>query len=142
MKKLLFIISFLACLSGSVFAQEGNNDQDGSRLEALKIAYLTKKLNLSPQEAQRFWPVYNNYAAEIRQVKQEQRNNKVSELAAEEKLLQIRKKYNAEFSKAISPEKVNNFFRSEKDFGGYVQKELLERRQIRELQLNKDRIRR
>jgi hypothetical protein len=139
MKRLLPLL-FLICTL-SVFSQEGDaQDPNGSRIEALKIAYITKKLNLSPDEAQRFWPIYNNYAAELRQARIEQRKDRSSELDTEEKVLHIRKKYNTEFSKALSAEKVNTFFRSEKDFGNYVQKELMERRQLRQqMQLNRER---
>lgn len=131
---LLFIIFTLPS-----YAQEGGNAGDGSRIEALKIAYITKKLNLSPEEAQRFWPVYNNYAKEIKQTRSDQRRDQGSELETEEKILTIRKKYNTEFSKVLSPDKVNTFFRAEKEFGNYVQKELMERRQLRQqLQDNRD----
>jgi len=51
----------------------------------------------------------------------------------EEKILAVRKKYNGEFSKALSAEKVNTFFRSEKDFGALIQRELQERRMNRQL---------
>ena len=135
MKRLLPIL-FLICTL-NLFSQQGQ-DPDGSRIEALKIAYLTKKLNLSPAEAQRFWPVYNNYASELREARAEQRRNKATEIETEEKILNIRKKYNKEFSNTLSAEKVNTFFRSEKEFGNYVQKELSERRQLRQ-QLNRDR---
>ena len=138
MNRLLLPILFLFAISITAYSQEGNGKPDGSRLEALKIAYLTKKLNLTPEEAQRFWPIYNNYAAEIREVRADQRKNKLSEIEKEDRILGIRKKYNNEFSRAISPEKVNTFFRSEKEFGNYVQKELMERRQLRQ-QLNKQR---
>lgn len=131
MKKLLPIL-FLICTL-SAFSQE-RDGKDGGRIEALKIAYLTKKLNLSPEEAQRFWPVYNNYANELRTA----RRNNASEIETEEKILNIRKKYNKEFSNALGSEKVNILFRSEKEFGNYVQKELSERRQLRQ-QLNRDR---
>lgn len=131
--KHLVPILFLICTL-SLRAQEG----DGGRIEALKIAYLTKKLNLSPQEAQRFWPIYNNYASELRQART---GNSSSEIEREERILNIRKKYNKEFGSALNPEKVNAFFRSEKEFGNYVQKELSERRQLRQ-QLNNDRNRR
>jgi hypothetical protein len=135
MKRLLPIL-FLICTL-NLFSQQ-SQDPDGSRIEALKIAYLTKKLNLSPEEAQRFWPVYNNYASELREARAEQRRNKATEIETEEKILNIRKKYNKEFSNALSAEKVNTFFRSEREFGNYVQKELSERRQLRQ-QLNRDR---
>ena len=31
------------------------------RVKAAKVAYLTRELGLSPQEAERFWPVYNEF---------------------------------------------------------------------------------
>ena len=132
MKHLLTIL-FLICTL-SLFSQQNNlqDESDGSRIEALKIAYITKKLNLSPDEAQKFWPIYNNYANEMREVRRDQRRNNTSELDTEDKYLRIRKKYNTEFSRALNPDKVNAFFGSEKDFGNFVQKELSERRQLRQ----------
>lgn len=107
--------------------------QDGERLQALKIAYLTKKLDLSPEEAQRFWPIYNKYTEEIRSIRLEQKAKNEDELTVEDKILTVRKKYNGEFSKALSAEKVNTLFRSEKDFGAIIQRELQERRLNRQL---------
>ena len=97
----------------------------------MKIAYLTKKLNLSTEEAQKFWPIYNKYIDEVRKVRIDARQNKEGEINTEEKLLNIRKRFNGEFSKALSSEKTNSFFRAEKDFSTFLQKELLERRQQR-----------
>jgi len=31
------------------------------RIKAARVAYLTKELSLSPEEAEKFWPVYNQY---------------------------------------------------------------------------------
>ncbi|MCT4616119.1 MAG: hypothetical protein N4A49_14755 [Marinifilaceae bacterium] len=61
----LFIL--LLCLSNtSGFAQYGKHlrrDFDKKemreKIESKKIAFLTDKLNLSPEEAQKFWPLYN-----------------------------------------------------------------------------------
>ncbi len=107
--------------------------QDGEKLQALKIAYLTKKLDLSPEEAQRFWPIYNKYTEEIRAIRLEQKQKNTPEIEMEDKILNVRKKYNGEFGKALSAEKVNTFFRSEKDFGLLIQRELQERRMERQL---------
>ncbi len=107
--------------------------QDGEKLQALKIAWLTKKLDLSPEEAQRFWPIYNKYTDEIRAIRQGQKQSSESEISIEEKVLGVRKKYNTEFSKALSTEKVDKFFRAEKDFGNEVRKELQERRMDRQM---------
>ena len=101
---------------------------DGSKLEALKIAYLTKKLNLSTEEAQKFWPIYNQYMAEVRKTRSDARLNNEKEIDTEDKILAVRKKYDGEFAKALSTEKVNSFFKAEKEFGSYIQKELQERR--------------
>ena len=129
MKKILLILVFALGVSVvSVAQDEGGEKGNGGRLEALKIAYLTKKLNLSTEEAQKFWPIYNQYMNEIRTTRIDARQNKEGEIPTEEKLLNIRKKYNGEFNKAMSSEKVNTFFKAEKEFGTVLQKELMERR--------------
>jgi len=129
MKKILLIIVFALGVSVVSFAQDdGGEKGNGGRLEALKIGYLTKKLNLTTEEAQKFWPIYNQYMDEIRKTRIDARQNKEGEIPTEEKLLNIRKKYNGEFNKALSSEKVNTFFKAEKEFGTVLQKELMERR--------------
>jgi hypothetical protein len=133
MKKIIYILAFITCFGVKSFAQEDKKNTE--KIEALKIAYITKNLNLSPEEAQRFWPVYNKYVAEIKAANQEQRLNNTSELDREDRILSIRKKYNSEFGKAISPERVNTFFGLERDFRQLIQKELQERRQIRQQRL-------
>ena len=42
-------------------------------IKAQKSAYLTARLNLSPEEAQRFWPVYNKYDDETDALRRELR---------------------------------------------------------------------
>ena len=41
----------------SLSAQERKASRD--KIKALKISYLTEKLNLMPSEAEKFWPIYN-----------------------------------------------------------------------------------
>jgi hypothetical protein len=125
-KYLLILLLALGCL----FRVQA---QDGQRLEAYKIAYLTKKLDLSTDEAQRFWPIYNKYTDDIRNIRQEQKDKNLTEIDVEEKMLGVRKKYNGEFSKALSAEKINTFFRSEKDFRVEIQRVLQERRMNKQL---------
>jgi hypothetical protein len=126
MKYIFTLLFFIGSFQLVTQAQQ----RDGERLEALKVAYLTKKLNLNTEEAQKFWPVYNEYMADLKKVRQENRGG--DELKREEKLLEVRKKYQASFSKALSPDRANQFFKAEKEFYGYVQKELQERRQQRQ----------
>ncbi len=128
MKRILSLILFCLTVSFSALAQDAPKTEV-QRLEAYKIAYLTKKLNLSPSEAQKFWPIYNKYQEEVKNLRVDSRQDKKSEIETEEKMLNIRKKYNDEFSKALNNEKVNTLFRSEREFSLMVQKELMERRQ-------------
>lgn len=58
---LLFIVG-----AASQAVAQGPQDHHGEnvpeeKIKALKIAYLTSKLNLTTDEAQAFWPVYNTY---------------------------------------------------------------------------------
>ena len=129
MKRIFILLCITVTTFCAVRAQDDTgNKTDVGRLQAYKIAFLTKRLNLSPEEAQKFWPIYNRYQDEIRTARQDNRKNN-NEIANEEKMLNIRKKYSQEFTKALSAEKINNLFRSEKEFGNMVQKELRERRQ-------------
>ena len=123
MKRFLLLTSFIFTFLIGVA-------QNGNRLEALKIAYITKKLDLSPEEAQKFWPIYNMYSAELKQARQNAIKNNSSEIELDEATLNIRKKYSTQFGQVLSPQKVDAFFRSEKEFGHFVQKEM-ERRQLK-----------
>ena len=128
MKKIISVLVILGWLITPGMAQVRQQQRQGGGLEAMKIAFITKRLDLSPEEAERFWPVYNKYAAEVRQAYLVYRDHQ-NELELDESLLNIRKKYSTEFSRALPPEKVNLFFRAERDFGGFVQKEM-QRRQM------------
>ncbi len=125
MKKIILLILLYTGFVAPAMAQDEQRDM--GRLQAYKIAFLTKKLNLSPEEAQKFWPIYNKYETELRSARIEGRSTK-KEIETEEKILNIRKKYNTEFTKAISSEKVNQLFKSEREFSNMIQREILERR--------------
>lgn len=54
------IILFLSLCSVVAFAQPDRDEPKRSeKVEALKRAYLTTELALTPVEAEKFWPVYN-----------------------------------------------------------------------------------
>ena len=110
MKRYILIIFLaLGCFQG-VNAQEAN-DAKAEKIQALKIAFITNKLQLTPAEAQKFWPVYDQYDNEIRRLP---KGGDV--IPTEEKLLNIRKKYKPAFEKVIGPQKINGLFNAERDF--------------------------
>lgn len=63
MKKLLPIILLLVSLN--ITAQHKNRE----RIKALKVSFITEKLDLTEKEAQKFWPVYNAHEEEISTIK-------------------------------------------------------------------------
>jgi hypothetical protein len=139
MKKWLIILLMMFGVATSGFAQDDKSQQpqqqpqqqqqpDGGKLKALQIAYLTNKLNLKPDEAQRFWPVFNQYQEEIRKVRMEGKN--LTEVDKEQKIVDIRKKYFDEFSKVLNKERADRVFKADNEFRDVIRREIQERRQM------------
>ena len=58
MKKTILIFSTFILFTISANAQLGRGKE---KIRAFKVAYLTEKLSLTSKEAEKFWPLYNNY---------------------------------------------------------------------------------
>jgi len=56
MKKIIYIAFVFLFSSQLMFAQT-----DDEKIKSLKIAHITKALDLSKKEAESFWPIYNEY---------------------------------------------------------------------------------
>lgn len=118
MKHLLLILTILT----GTFFNAGAQGKMEEKIQALKIAFITEKLQLTSSEAQQFWPVYNSYEKEIETLRRSSQNGDV--LENEEKLLAIRKKYRPSFEKILGPAKMNNLFLAEKEFRNILIKRL------------------
>jgi len=95
-------------------------------IEALKVAFMTKHLNLTIDEAQKFWPAYNACFEELKKARQEKKEDI---LAFEEAALNIRKKYKNDFKKALgSDERVNKAMGADRAFMGMLREELENRK--------------
>ncbi len=125
MKKYLLI---LIVLLGSLSCFKARA-QDGEKIKALKIAFITQKLQLTPDEAQKFWPIYDQYENEIKGLQLDNKNGPA--LENEEKLLNIRKKYLNSFEKVLGPQKTNKLFNAERDFREVLIRRLQNRNQQR-----------
>ncbi len=125
-KKITIIITLFFCCN-FIFAQDENTSVL-TNVQALRVAFITKDLDLSTEEAQKFWPVYNKYIGEIKKAKQESGEDV---LVFEERLLNIKKSYTSEFKKVLSTEnRVNKVYGVDRKFSGIVKKELLRRQQL------------
>jgi glycosylphosphatidylinositol transamidase (GPIT) subunit GPI8 len=72
MKKII-TLALITLFTGTI----GNAQQRMNRekIDLLKTSYITDVLNLSPAEAEKFWPVYNLYTDKIQNLKRELQNN-------------------------------------------------------------------
>lgn len=71
MKRVILIIAVFAISITSWAQKQGPNSNAKSKLEAARIAMITERLNLSPSQAEKFWPLYNQFAQERRTLQQQ-----------------------------------------------------------------------
>ncbi len=148
MKNFLLIISLIVFATSSVEAQKMNRQ----KIKLLKTAYITDAINLTPTEAEKFWPVYNLYTDKIQNLKKSlgveiQRKIKlaggienVSETDAQKTLDQMlslekqigENKINIikELSKIISAKKIVNLQKAERDFNRQMLQEFGRRKRM------------
>jgi hypothetical protein len=135
-KGLLGIILFLN-MSTELIAQERREHYQ--RIEAIKVAFITKKLDLTSEEAQKFWPVYNNYQKELMVMMRKRRedrqktdidpNEKINaDLTYESRMLDLKKKYKKLYLKVIPAEKVLLLYQAEREFREHLIKQLKHRK--------------
>ncbi|AFL81889.1 hypothetical protein Aeqsu_2431 [Aequorivita sublithincola DSM 14238] len=136
MKKLIFIF-LLASIS--MHAQDKRHE----KIKALKTAYITEKLALTSTEAEKFWPIYNNYDDKFHELRKKERNEIFQKLrgglddltdaeanelidknlSIESSQLEQKKQMIAELRNVISPKKIIILKKTEDDF----KRELLSR---------------
>ncbi len=143
MKKL--IILTVAVLLNSfqlAVAQDQLEPSKREKLDALKVAYLTNELSLTPTEAQSFWPLYNELEDKMHEIRKQKRNSRIDrkqkmaeltdvqlsaaierEFALEQQELDLKKAYNERFKKILPITKVAKLYSAEHGF----RKELLHR---------------
>jgi hypothetical protein len=77
-----FLFIFISVVFAGLCKAQTNNEEL-SKIQADRIAYYTNQLNLTPSEAEKFWPVFNEYNAKVAKLYSEEtqlinvfRNNK------------------------------------------------------------------
>ncbi|UKN02510.1 hypothetical protein K6119_03115 [Paracrocinitomix mangrovi] len=147
MKKLFTLL--LVFTITSVFAQPPGKEERKEKIKAQKIAFISTELDLTPSEAEKFWPVYNEMDAEMEKLEKEKRQHlkkmrtfdeltedeayemtqKIFEIESKQNDLRI--KYLAKFAEVIGKKKAAKVYMAEERF----KRELLDR--IRQHQENK-----
>ncbi len=141
----LLLILFVG--TGTLLAQEEPDFQGKKEnIESMKIAFITKKLELTPEEAQQFWPVYNQYNDKMKELRKKRRlasrearqnfdaltdkeleqlvNN---DLINRQKDLDLQKEYNEKFKAILPIRKVAKLYAAEEQFKVVLINKLKER---------------
>ena len=109
-------------------------EQKKKKIEAIKVAYLSNALELTIEESQSFWPVYNELQDKEIELRLEQSRNfkdlesdEISDEALEKMIYsmaeaeigiaKLRKSYIDDFIKIIGAKKNAKLIRAEKEFG-------------------------
>jgi len=145
-RKIIVSIILTTFCAMNIVAQNTNRQ----RLDAYKIAFFTKRLNLTSQEAEKFWPVYNEYQDNKNKLQLErqelninfnQNELNMSEremIEAGDKLvgMEVReaglaKEFHNKIKTVLPPVKVLRLYQAENQYRLQLLKELQERRKVR-----------
>lgn len=149
MKRLLITLSLVIVFGITCFAQRGDGRGQGkmrAQIEAQKISYITQTLDLTPEEAQVFWPVYNQLDKKKEVIRQrgkvlyrklhhhmdslsEKELVSISDELIDMKLeeAKLKKEYHLKFKKVLPTKKILNLYHTEKKFQGMLLKRIKDR---------------
>ena len=149
MKNIIAFLCLALFLSSALFAQQKSESRE--KIKALKIAYLTEQLNLSPKEAQQFWPIYNAYDDQQSSLRyksryemkktikasgsidniSEQESQKLIELKlnTDKKIYELQTEFVAKVKKVLSYKKIIQLHIAEMEFGRNLMKKYRRKRE-------------
>lgn len=91
-----YLVFFMLLLTASVATAQPDKRSNGQKMRQAKIAYITGQVELSPEQAKHFWPLYDQYDArrsglrrEVRKLNREPQVKGLSEEAAQAHLRKL-----------------------------------------------------
>ena len=152
MRRIVLILSFLMLSITTIKAQNIKRE----KIKLLKISYITNAISLSPEEAEKFWPVYNLYTKKIQKLKgslERGIRNEIQEtggiesisnsqaqkiiersLTLEQEITSNKIALYRELSNIVPPKKVLMLKNAERDFNRRILQEYGKRRRIQQRQ--------
>ncbi|MBT8253004.1 MAG: sensor of ECF-type sigma factor [Flavobacteriaceae bacterium] len=145
MKRIILSL-LLLMMSFSSWGQQGEREMQ-KRIKAQKVAFITEQLNLSPGEAEKFWPIYNSFEEKVnnmrqndlREVRQAMRRGNLSDseaqklldqfMAVEDKMHLAKKQLVKDLGGAIPPQKIIQLKSAEDAFNKKLLQMLQKRRE-------------
>ena len=139
-KRLIGLFFAIFCLTISSLAQGKEDYRD--KIKARRVAFISDKLALTPEEAQRFWPLYNEYQDKKQAINKEYKNKTNLQLLSdaevetflehqlekEEKLLTLKKTYLYKMKETLPIRKIAMLSRVENRFKKWMLEQIKTRR--------------
>jgi flagellar biosynthesis GTPase FlhF len=150
MKNIIILIIFVSTVF-QVSAQYGRkHDELNEKYHSQKVAYITNALEFTSEESAAFWPIYNEYEAEKRNLQEDMWEYRSSQIDNEESITeeeakkalekiqmhmdemhQMEKEYQNKYLEVLPAKKVLLLMKAEKDFRRKLLKELGRKREQR-----------
>ena len=145
MKQIFILIICLSLFNLGFSQMRGGKMQE--RIKAQKVAFITEKLNLTSEEAQQFWPIYNDFdkrtnklkRQDLRKIREGMRKGDLSDaeanklldqfMAVEEKLHNAKKQLMSDLKGVLPSKKIIALKAAEDSFNRRLMEMLKERRQ-------------
>lgn len=146
MKNILFTVLITAAFSATAWAQQpGNAGDRDERIQSYRIAVYTEVLQLTPEEAQNFWPLYNEYTDKREAMQRELRGGRqidgMSDTEVEtyiqkfydvrQRELDLEKELGQKLRKVLPARKIAKLPMAEREFREALVKKLQEARENR-----------
>ena len=147
MKNFVLVIFCLGLSLVSLKAQpHGGRGPGHEQIEAARIAFITEQLNITPEQAQQFWPIFNQYEDQRDELRRSMRGSwqqirdaeSLSDAEAEalvhklmdmrQKELDLEKAYTEKVLKVLTPQQVVQLDVAEERFKRMVLERLREQR--------------
>ena len=149
--KAVFKIIVLSLIAISAFAQDEELPQPQDqkvreKIEAARIADITDQLQLTPGEAEKFWPIYREFAERRREIRHRLRDAKSvnpgqtdqeavdQHFKMKQQELDLEKDYSGRLLKVISAEKLRSLPQAERKFRQMILDQI-QRRQMQQERL-------
>ncbi|MBK9736240.1 MAG: hypothetical protein IPO92_15275 [Saprospiraceae bacterium] len=142
--KALTLLILFGSLSHSGLAQDKFKDRIKDKVKSQKVAFITQKLDLTEEEAQKFWPVYNAYQSDVAALKasldlnprrdmsdKEAEDMMYAMLDGRSKEIDIQKRYIQKMKSAIPTRKIAMLFKVEREFREELISKIKEKRRNR-----------
>ena len=139
MKTKLLILCIFTLSSMISFSQENTVQKSLEEIQSKRIAFITERVNFTPEEAQAFWPLYNELRLKKAELNKKIRNKiepnqnsnstdykKLNEekIDAELKKALLEKEYYLKYKQILSEEKIYKLYKAEREFRKILLKEI------------------